>query len=140
MITPLHYAAQVDDESNLADFLYVCPSSMEDLTVKGETAVHVALKKGSLKAFKVLLGFRRCFDKERILNWEDEEGNNALHTAVSVNQPEAVKLLIRDIDINRKNSKGLTALDIFYDRQGSLDTAVKDILLAAKVKTAPISL
>ncbi|XP_044481982.1 ankyrin repeat-containing protein BDA1-like [Mangifera indica] len=88
MITPLHYVAQIDDESNLADFLYVCPSSIEDLTVKGEIVVYVALTKGSLKAFKVLLGFLRCFDKEGILNWEDEEENNALHTTVSANQPE----------------------------------------------------
>ncbi|XP_044477288.1 ankyrin repeat-containing protein BDA1-like [Mangifera indica] len=138
MVTPLHYAAQLDDESNMTDFLYVCPSSIEDLTVRSETAVHVALKNGSLKAFKVLLGWLRYFNKEEILNWEDEEGNDALHTAVSANQAEAVKLLIGCMKVNKKNSKGLTALDIFYDGQGQglADAAVRDILLAAKAKTA----
>ncbi|KAJ0049199.1 hypothetical protein Pint_16742 [Pistacia integerrima] len=88
MVTPLHYAAQLDDEINLADFLYVCPSSIEDFTVKSETAIHVAIKNWSFKAFKVLFGWLRHFDKEEILKWEDEEGNNALHTAISENQPE----------------------------------------------------
>ncbi|XP_044477588.1 ankyrin repeat-containing protein BDA1-like [Mangifera indica] len=136
MVTPLHYAAQLDDESSVADFLYVCPLSIEDLTVKSETVVHVAVKNGSLKALKVLLGWLRRFNKEEILKWKDEEGNNPLHTAVSADQPEMVKLLIGYMKVNIKNSKGLTALDIFYDRQGSLDAAVGDILLAAKAKRA----
>ncbi|XP_044477596.1 ankyrin repeat-containing protein BDA1-like [Mangifera indica] len=138
MVTPLHYAAQLDDESNLTDFLYVCPLSVEDLTVRSETAVHLALINGSLKAFKVLLGWLQYVNKEEILNWEDEEGNNALHTAVSANQPEAVKLLIGCMKVNKKNGKGLTALDIFNDRQGQdlVDAAVGDILLAAKAKSA----
>ncbi|XP_044476908.1 ankyrin repeat-containing protein BDA1-like [Mangifera indica] len=138
MVTPLHYAVKLDDESSLADFLYVCPLSIEDLTVKSETAVHVTLKNGSLKAFKVLLGWLQCFNKEEILKWEDEEGNNALHTAVSANQPEMAKLLIGYMNVNIKNRKVLTALDIFYDRQGQglVDAAVGDILLAAKAKSA----
>ncbi|XP_031282421.1 uncharacterized protein LOC116140995 [Pistacia vera] len=136
MVTPLHYAAQIDDEFNLADFLYVCPSSIEDLTVKSETGVHVAIKNRSFKAFKVLLGWLRRFDKEDILKWEDEEGNNALHTAISANQAEVVKLLIKYMDVNGVNDKGLTALDIFYDLQHSLNPEVKQILLGAKAKRA----
>ncbi|XP_044476964.1 ankyrin repeat-containing protein BDA1-like isoform X2 [Mangifera indica] len=138
LVTPLHYAAQVDDESSLAEFLHACPSSIEDLTVKSETAVHVAIKKGRLKAFKVLLGWLRRFDKLEILSREDEEGNNALHTAVSARKHEMVKLLLLYMRVNIRNSKGLTALDVFNGRQGqgSVDAAVKDILLAAKAKTA----
>ncbi|XP_044476901.1 ankyrin repeat-containing protein BDA1-like [Mangifera indica] len=138
MVTPLHYAAQLDDESSVADFLYVCPLSIEELTVESETVVHVAVKNGSLKAFKVLLGWLRRFNKEEILKWKDEEGNNPLHTAVSADQPEMVKLLIGYLKVNTNNSKGLTALDIFYVRrcQGSVDAAVGDVLLAANAKTA----
>ncbi|KAJ0048379.1 hypothetical protein Pint_16751 [Pistacia integerrima] len=136
MVTPLHYAAQIDDEFNLADFLYVCPSASKDLTVKCETAVHVALKNRSIEAFKVLLGWLRHFDQEEILIWEDEDGNNALHTAISENQPQAVKLLIRYMNVNRKNGKGLRALDIFYDRQQSLNAEIGQILLGAKARRA----
>ncbi|KAJ0106285.1 hypothetical protein Patl1_19421 [Pistacia atlantica] len=138
MVTPWHYAAELDDETNLAEFLYVCPSSIEDLTVKSETAIHVAIKNRSFKAFKVLLGWLRHFDKEKILKWENEEGHNALHTAISENQPEpeVVKLLIKCMNVNRKNGKGLTALDIFYDLQPSLNPEVKRILLGATAKRA----
>ncbi|KAJ0048380.1 hypothetical protein Pint_16750 [Pistacia integerrima] len=135
-VTPLHYAAEIDDESSLADFLYVCPSSIRKATVKWENAVHVALKNGSLRAFKVLIGWLRRFDREPILYSEDEDGNNALHTAISENQPEAVKLLIKYMEVNRKNGRGLTALDIFYDRQGSLNPEVGEILRGAKAKRA----
>ncbi|XP_044476900.1 ankyrin repeat-containing protein BDA1-like [Mangifera indica] len=138
MVTPLHYAAQLDDESSLAEFLHVCPSSIKDLTVKSETAVHVAIKNASLNAFKVLLGWFRYFNKEEMLYSKDEDGNNALHTAVSANQPEVVKLLIGCMKVNIENSNGLTALDMFYERQaqGLVDAAVGDILLTAKAKTA----
>ncbi|XP_044476342.1 ankyrin repeat-containing protein BDA1-like [Mangifera indica] len=138
LVTPLHYAAQVDDESSLAAFLHDFPSSIEDLTVKSETAVHVAIKNGSFKAFNVLLGWLRRVYKLEILNREDEEGNNALHTAVSASKPEMVKLLLPYMGVNERNSKGLTALDMFNyrQRQGLVDAAVGNILHATEAKTA----
>ncbi|XP_031265485.1 ankyrin repeat-containing protein BDA1-like [Pistacia vera] len=90
MITPLHYAAQLDDVANLEDFLYVCPSSIQDLTVKSETAVHVAIKSRSFTALKFLLKWLRRNDKEEILSCKDEQGNNVLHTAISENQTESL--------------------------------------------------
>ncbi|XP_044477286.1 uncharacterized protein LOC123204599 [Mangifera indica] len=47
-------------------------------------------------------------------------------------------LLIGCMKVNKMNSKGLTALDIFNDRQGQdlVDAAVGDILLAAEAKSA----
>ncbi|KAJ0106291.1 hypothetical protein Patl1_19427 [Pistacia atlantica] len=93
-------------------------------------------QKRKFRAFKVLLGWLRRFDEEGILYWEDEDGNNALHTAISENQPEAVKLLIKYMGVNKKNGRGLTALDIFYDRQDSLNPKVGEILRGAKAKRA----
>ncbi|KAJ0104628.1 hypothetical protein Patl1_19406 [Pistacia atlantica] len=137
LVTPLHYAAEIDDELNLADFLYVSPSSIKDLTVKCETAVHVALKNRSFRAFKVLLGWLRHFDKEEILSWKDEDGSNALHIATLTNQPEVVKLLIKHMAVNDKNGQRKTALDIFYDHRNSPEYAeVGKILLRAKAKRA----
>ncbi|XVF51858.1 hypothetical protein PTKIN_Ptkin04bG0217700 [Pterospermum kingtungense] len=58
MITPLHYLAQTDDDADLlAEFLTACPSSIEDTTIQCETAVHIAVKNCSIRAFKVLLGW-----------------------------------------------------------------------------------
>ncbi|KAJ0106059.1 hypothetical protein Patl1_19363 [Pistacia atlantica] len=62
MLTPLHYAAQIDDEKNLAHFSSVCPSSIKDLTPKSETAVRVALKGRNIS--KVAFGV----EKNALLN------------------------------------------------------------------------
>ncbi|KAJ0105485.1 hypothetical protein Patl1_19418 [Pistacia atlantica] len=93
-------------------------------------------KNGSCKALEVLLGCLQNFNKEEVLRWEDEEGNNALHTAISENQTEAVKLLIKYMEVNTKNRQGLTALDIFYNRHDSLNAEVEEILLGSKAKRA----
>ncbi|XP_044477698.1 ankyrin repeat-containing protein BDA1-like [Mangifera indica] len=132
MVTPLHYAAQVDDASSLDEFLSVCPSSIEELTVKSETAVHVAIKNESLKVFDALLQWLRLFNKEEILNWKDEEGNNALDTAFSANQSDMVEQLLGYMREDIENSTGSTALDICSEE----NEAVRDNPLAARAKRA----
>ncbi|KAJ0105369.1 hypothetical protein Patl1_19498 [Pistacia atlantica] len=49
---------------------------------------------------------------------------------------EGVKLLIENMEVNKKNRQGLVALDIFYDRQDSLNAEVGEILLRYKAKRA----
>lgn len=116
-VTPLHYAAEIEVDDLLAEFLFACPSSIEDLTSRRETAVHVAVKNGRHKSVKVLFGWLMRVKMEEILNWKDEEGNTVLHTATLTNQPQVIKLLIKHMNVNAKNLEGLTALDIFHDLQ-----------------------
>ncbi|MCI96546.1 ankyrin repeat protein, partial [Trifolium medium] len=40
-LTPLHLASENGDVEFLAEFLTACPDSIEDLTVRGETALHI---------------------------------------------------------------------------------------------------
>lgn len=95
-ITPLHYVAQLGNEELLSEFLFACPSSVEDLTIKCETAVHVAVKSQQFMAFKVLLGWVRRVNREEILDWKDEDGNTVFHIAASMNQTEVdVSLIIK---------------------------------------------
>ncbi|KAK8598980.1 hypothetical protein V6N13_076922 [Hibiscus sabdariffa] len=89
MITPLHYLAQIEDADLLAEFLSACQSSIEDTTVHSETAVHVAIRNCSIRCFKVPVGWLRRVGKEDTLDWKDEDGNSALHTAVSSSKTEA---------------------------------------------------
>ncbi|KAL3530132.1 hypothetical protein ACH5RR_009454 [Cinchona calisaya] len=110
--TALHYVAEVDDVDLLAEFLVKSPKSVEDLTIRGETAVHVAVRNRNVRALKVLLGFLQLTEKEKILNWEDENGDTVLHIAASTNNIEVVRLLVGKVNINHKNQAGLTALDI----------------------------
>ncbi|KAA8525982.1 hypothetical protein F0562_007918 [Nyssa sinensis] len=82
--TPLHIAAAAAGQ-----FLCACPESIEDLTVRGETAVHIAVANGGSKPFEILLGWLHWTDKEDVRNWEDGARNTLLHIAASNNQPQA---------------------------------------------------
>jgi ankyrin repeat protein len=98
-VTPLHYVAQTGDLDLLAKFLKVCPKSIEDVTTRRENVLHIALKYNRLDAFRLVLGWlRRAWFRnatlweEKLLNWQDEEGNTVLHIAVSQNEPQASSL------------------------------------------------
>jgi hypothetical protein len=100
-VTPLHYVAQIGNLDLLTKFLKVCPTSIEDVTIRGENVLHIALKNNmpELKAFSYLLQFvLRAYSKdaklleEKLLNYTDDEGNtlSLLEVAVSIiNQQEA---------------------------------------------------
>lgn len=88
-ITPLHYVAEAEDGADLlAEFLYRCPESIEDLTIAGETAVQIAVNSSNLRGLKVLLGWMQETGNKHILEWEDENGNTVLHLAASINNIE----------------------------------------------------
>ncbi|XP_030931038.1 ankyrin repeat-containing protein BDA1-like [Quercus lobata] len=140
-ITPLHYAVVVDDQLDLlAEFLSICPDSIEDVTTRNETVLHIALKYNKLEAFKFLVEWIRqkrsknsIFWERKILNWKNEEGNIVLHIAISKNQPKAVRLLLKSgVDINAKNLKGYTAGDILVEQtQAENNNEIRVILQRA---------
>jgi ankyrin repeat protein len=95
-VTPLHYVDQTGNLNLLAEFLKVCPKSIEDVTIRRETVLHIALKYNMFDAFRLVLGWLRLawfrnasLWEKKLLNWQDEEGNTVLHIAVSQNQPQA---------------------------------------------------
>ena len=99
-MTLLHYAIITYDRLDLlVEFLSLCPHSIEDVTIRNETALHIALKYDKLEAFKLLVGWLRqnrsknsLFWERKVLNWKDGEGNTVLHVAISKNQPQACSL------------------------------------------------
>ena len=112
-ITPLHYAIAVDDQLDLlAEFLSVCPNSIEDVTTRNETVLHITLKCDKLEAFKFLVEWIRqkrsknsIFWERKILNWKNEKGNTVLHIAISKNQPEVSCLHSSIMYILKKHRK-----------------------------------
>ncbi|PQQ07843.1 ankyrin repeat-containing protein BDA1 [Prunus yedoensis var. nudiflora] len=123
-MTPLHYVAKEGNIELLLVFLSACPKSFEDVTIRNETALHIALKNGKVEAFEVLVRWLTyaCYEEvhqleKRILNWKDDDGNTLLHIATIRNQPEL--LLNSKVDVNAKNSAGLTALDIILHQSSS---------------------
>ncbi|KAF8083863.1 hypothetical protein N665_0748s0008 [Sinapis alba] len=119
-ITPLHHVARLGDAELLGEFLFSCPSSIDDLTIKCETALHIAVKNHWFEAIKVLLGWVKRANREEVLNWKDEDGNTVLHIAALTNQPEVMKLLRGSVKAKAKNLDGKTAMDILQTHRSPL--------------------
>ncbi|XP_012834234.1 PREDICTED: uncharacterized protein LOC105955081 [Erythranthe guttata] len=91
-ITPLHLAAEADDADLLAQILLTCPKSIDVLTVREESAAHVAVRNRKWAAFRVLCGW---------LQWRIQDfcqggyglGYTILDADVSTNQYEYVSAL-----------------------------------------------
>ncbi|KAH7867288.1 hypothetical protein Vadar_031384 [Vaccinium darrowii] len=76
-----------DDRVNiLAEFLFACPNSVEDLTIRDQTALHIAVKSNNQKAVAIILGCIRKIGRKRVLDYKDKEGNTALGMAVDTSQ------------------------------------------------------
>ncbi|XP_060671064.1 ankyrin repeat-containing protein BDA1 [Ziziphus jujuba] len=126
--TPLHYVVEQGDVDLLTEFLSACPQSIQDVTIQNETALYIAVKNDKVNALDFLLGGLRqaCYQgsdiqERKIINWKDDEGNTVLHVATAMNQPKAVRLLLSsNIEVNVKNSMGLTALDISDPNNGQV--------------------
>lgn len=135
-LTPLHYVAATDDCVDiLAEFLCACPESIGDLNVRGESALHTAVKKSSVRALGVLMGWIRKTGKHWVKNIKDGGGNTILHMAVSTSQPHIVESVVQGygLHINEKNLEGATALDVAETlHPGSARTTIKSILFRAR--------
>ncbi|EOY18305.1 Ankyrin repeat-containing protein, putative [Theobroma cacao] len=126
-LTPLHHAVGTGNLDLSIRFLEACPEAIEDVTVRDETALHLAVKNDMFEAFEVLMGWLRRSRHEaaqrwenELLSWRDIEGNTVLHIAAIRNRPQVVKVLLENFSqdhINAKNLEGLTALDIVLERQ-----------------------
>ncbi|EEF51636.1 ankyrin repeat-containing protein, putative [Ricinus communis] len=136
--TPLHLAAIKGRAEVTSVMLMSCPDCIEDVTVRGETAVHQAVKNNQFHAVNVLVDWIRGTNREEMLNVKDELGNTVLHLAAWKKQRQAKLLLgaatIRSgiLEVNAKNNSGLTCLDlllIFPSEAG--DAEVIEILRGA---------
>lgn len=95
-IVPIHYVAKEGDVHLLKSFLSASPQSIQDVTIRSETVLHITLKNEKLNAFSFLVGYLRRVHYEgssvqetKILNWKDDHGDTVLHIAVRNNRPKA---------------------------------------------------
>ncbi|KAM5573117.1 ankyrin repeat-containing protein ITN1-like [Rosa sericea] len=138
-VTPLHYVAKEGNIELLDVFLSACPKSLEDVTIRNETSLHIALKNDKVEAFEFVLRWLKevCYEEvhqleKKVLNWKDEDGNTLLHIATLRNQPEAVTLLLTSqVDVNFKNLAGWTPLDIIHHQQPLNDRRIRTMLCGA---------
>ncbi|XP_059436959.1 ankyrin repeat-containing protein BDA1-like [Corylus avellana] len=111
-VTPLHYVIQKGDLYFLKKFLEACPESLEDVTIRGENALHIALKYDMIDVFRYLVQWlgRACFKdakllQGKLLDGRDDDGNTLLHVAVSRNQPESSDEIMSTTALKRVNVK-----------------------------------
>ncbi|KAL9671085.1 hypothetical protein QQ045_008650 [Rhodiola kirilowii] len=118
-ITLLHYVAELGKLTLLSEFLSICPESINDMTIQGQTALHIAAKHVQHSAIEVLLGWlERGFYqevinlKQKVVNWQDDEGNTVLHIAALMNDPMLGKLILASgvVDLDLKDFEGRTPL------------------------------
>ncbi|KAH0726305.1 hypothetical protein KY290_002133 [Solanum tuberosum] len=86
---PLHYAVIKGRENVMKELLVASPDSAEEVTARGETCLHLAVKNHQFEAFKLLLDNLKDLNKYDLLNKKDIQGNTVLHLAVSTKQYEA---------------------------------------------------
>ncbi|CAB4271153.1 unnamed protein product [Prunus armeniaca] len=79
--TPLHYAASRGRVDVVVEMVLTCPESVEDVTIQGETSLHLAVKRSQFEAIKALVELVREMNKVNILNIKDNNGNSVLHLA-----------------------------------------------------------
>ncbi|KAL3537094.1 hypothetical protein ACH5RR_000460 [Cinchona calisaya] len=114
---PLHYASVKGRLQVMRELLAASADSVAEVTAKGETALHLAVKNYQFEALKILMEHLKRIGKEDILNKKDEQGNTILHLATSRKQFEVIDLmhknqvLARIAEVNSLNKEGLTPLD-----------------------------
>lgn len=85
---PFHYAVARGRTEVIQELLAACLDSFSEVTARGETCLHLAVKENQFEAFKVLVDHAISHNKEQILNVKDRLGNSVLHIATSRKQYE----------------------------------------------------
>ncbi|KAE8055477.1 hypothetical protein FH972_012317 [Carpinus fangiana] len=129
--TLVHLALQ-KDQIQLVYRLVAVDRDLVYVTIQGDTIFHIALNNNHLDAFEYLIRWVQwtmiedaSFWEKTLLNWKDKEGNTVLHIAV-------VRWLLKaGVRINRKNLRGLTALDILQGQMQIDNNEMKAMLVRA---------
>ncbi|XP_057489400.1 ankyrin repeat-containing protein BDA1-like [Actinidia eriantha] len=102
--------------------LNACPESLQRVTERSETVLHLALKNRHSGCFKVLLEEIKKYNQEELLNWKDNEGDTVLHVATSLKLIEILEPLLSlnstnglVVDVNSVNARGHTPIDVHYE-------------------------
>ncbi|KAB2629792.1 ankyrin repeat-containing protein [Pyrus ussuriensis x Pyrus communis] len=96
--TPLHYAASRGRVDVIREIVMACPESVEDVTVQGETVIHLAVKCSQFKAINYLVEL--VAERNKVV--EGLVGNETIAGA---------------LEVNSVNDRGLTALDLVFPNE-----------------------
>ncbi|KAI9114734.1 hypothetical protein K1719_014432 [Acacia pycnantha] len=91
--TPLHCASQKGKISVIEVLISDCPECLEQVTAKGETVLHLAVKANQFEAVKVLADNIRRHNFQTLLRAEDQKGKTAYQLAAAKKQSQALEVL-----------------------------------------------
>ncbi|XP_059441739.1 ankyrin repeat-containing protein At5g02620-like [Corylus avellana] len=116
--TPLHMASMNGKVSVLEEFVLLAWASFYHATSEGHTVFHLAVIHGQYQALVYLV--HTC-NGTNLIHCQDHHGNTCLHLAVSGGRHQMAEFLINKtkVEINSRNFKGLTALDILDQAKNS---------------------
>ncbi|KAL6144648.1 hypothetical protein ACLB2K_055339 [Fragaria x ananassa] len=116
--TPLHLATINYRASVIEGFVFMAPASFHLATKDGETVFHLAVKFGQYDALVFLI---LVCNGMNLFRCRDRYGNTILHHAVSGEQHQISEYILNKtlVEINSRNSRGLTALDILDQAKDS---------------------
>ncbi|KAG6677344.1 hypothetical protein I3843_14G020400 [Carya illinoinensis] len=116
---PLHCAVIKGRVDVVRLLVFACKESLAQVTVHGETALHLAVKNNQLEVVRVLLEEMKRLDMMmEVINCTDKKGNTVLHLATLGKQHETIGMLIGEdaiatrVDVNSVNSSGFTPKDV----------------------------
>ncbi|KAH7675646.1 26S proteasome regulatory complex subunit PSMD10 protein, partial [Dioscorea alata] len=110
---PVHIAASMNRAHVITEILKHCPDSDELLDEKGRSFLHVAVMNHSQRVVRYVLQVPIL---EKLLNYQDSEGNTPLHLACNLGVKDIVYDLIKDgrTDSGVMNNEGCTPLDLSF--------------------------
>ncbi|KAL5795436.1 hypothetical protein ACOSQ2_000256 [Xanthoceras sorbifolium] len=136
---PLHCAAIKGRVDVVSVVLSACVECLEDVTVRRESALHLAIRNNQFEVIRILVDWIKHIKKENIFNMKDEHGNTALHLATWKKQREVIEVLLDHEasssglwEVNAINQSDLTAVDVlltFPSEAG--DREIEEILRSA---------
>uniref|UniRef100_M0ZN59 Ankyrin repeat-containing protein n=1 Tax=Solanum tuberosum TaxID=4113 RepID=M0ZN59_SOLTU len=125
----LHYAVINGRENVMKELLVVSPDSTDEVTARGETCLHLAVKNHQFEAFKFLLDNLKDLNKYGLLNKKDIQGNTVVDMLLDENV-----VCKGTIEVNSLNKKGLTPLEVLLEECGDRD--IEEILRASGALSA----
>ncbi|KAM5579145.1 ankyrin repeat-containing protein [Rosa sericea] len=114
--TPLHLAAMNGQIQILEELLLCSPKSLELLTRDRETVFHLSVR---FNRYSMFTSLAKNYNNTNLLNQADKHGNTILHLTVAAGNTRLSEYIIRNttVDVNFKNQRGETALDILNQQR-----------------------
>ncbi|KAK2653397.1 hypothetical protein Ddye_013253 [Dipteronia dyeriana] len=122
---PLQIAVVKGHSDVIQKLIFLCPESLEKLTSKQETVLHLALKNSQSDAFQVLVEEAKKLNQGHLLEKKDDVGNTVLQIATI----KRLTLIVELLTIESSSSSSQIEMQVISEQANSPDTDSQEISL-----------